>query len=434
MTFHRAITLAGLALSICLTASAQLSGITTQKTSHASRLSFDDMNQLFGISLWSTNRLWDEEDHSVATRLQARTEFNGSNIASFVCRPSSKIFGLKAENLRLSSREHKPDSLLIMFTNKGDSITAKPRRDAFKKPADYDQALSAYQKNLTALPNRIRTEFALIEPQLTKALGAPERLTFGEGASTTELVKLWWWNEHAILLATSPGESLSIRIVPPNQAKAKGRSGQVSQADLKKELKNHIERRPNGDVVVTGIPMVSQGGKGYCVPATWSRYLQYLAIPVDEYVLANAADTGPGGGTYLRSMTAAVRPIAAQHKRRLVSFTGTPNISVIAQYINEGLPLMWNMCSVGPFAGTGRRADRMGMLTPETWAKTLRAAKPDPKLTRNTGFHMCMIIGYNKATKEIATSDSWGPQHAEKWYTLDEAQRVSRDEYYIITW
>ena len=32
------------------------------------------------------------------------------------------------------------------------------------------------------------------------------------------------------------------------------------------------------NVVVTDIPMVDQGPKGYCVPATWERYLRYLGI------------------------------------------------------------------------------------------------------------------------------------------------------------
>jgi hypothetical protein len=406
--------------------------IATEKPKPATALSAADMNQLFGIFLWSGDRLWDEDARAVAERLNFRTEFASSNLASYVCRPAPKILGVQPETLRLSSRDSKPDSLLIMFANKGDSVSMKPDRDHFMKPADYNHALSTYQKDLASFPARVRTELALVKAQLTKALGEPEHLTFGEGSATAEVVKLWWWKEHAILLATSPGESLSVRIVTPDQAKARGRSSQISNADLKKELQRHVERRPNGDIIVTGIPMVLQGQKGYCVPATWSRYLQYLGIAVDEYVLANAADTHAGGGTTTRSMIAPVQSIVARHRRSLVSFNGAPSMSLIAKHIDEGRPIMWSMCSVGPFAGTGRPAGRMGTLTPEQWAKTLRSNRLDPQLVRNKDFHMCMIIGYNKATKEIATSDSWGPAHAEKWYTLEEAQRVSRDEYYVI--
>lgn len=273
MTFLRIIVLVALATHFSLA-----TPIATKKPKPANALSAADMNQLFGISLWSGDRLWDEDVRSVVERLNFRTEFASSNLASYVCLPAPKILGVQSETLRLSSRDRKPDSLLIMFANKGDSVSMKPDRNHFMKPADYNHALSTYQKDLAALPARVSTELALVKTCLTKALGEPEHLTFGEGSATAEVVKLWWWKEHAILLATSPGESLSVRIVTPDQAKTRGRSNQTSNTDLKKELQRHVERRSNSDVIVTGIPMVMQGQKGYCVPATWSRYLQYLGI------------------------------------------------------------------------------------------------------------------------------------------------------------
>lgn len=423
MNFLRIIVLAALAAPVA-----------PQKPKTADALSATEMNQLFGIPIWATTRLWDEDAQSVAERLTCRTEFDGTDLASFICRPAPKILGVQAETLRLSCQNEKPTALLIMFANKGDSVGVKPIRRAFEKANDYNHALDTYQSNVATFHNQLRSEHTRVETILGATLGAPERLNFGEGFTTAEVVKLWRWKDHAILLAFSPNESLSLRIVPPDQTKTKGRSKPISSTDLKKELQQRVERRPNGDVIVTGIPMVAQGHKGYCVPATWSRYLQYIGITVDEYVLANAAHTDAGGGTQMNSMVSAVQPIVAQHKRNLVSFSGGPNLSLFAKYIDAGLPIMWNMCSVGPFAGTGRPADRMGTLTPEQWAKALGSKQPDPKLVRTENFHMCMIIGYNKATKEIATSDSWGPEHTEKWYTLDEARRVSRDEYYILAW
>jgi hypothetical protein len=37
-----------------------------------------------------------------------------------------------------------------------------------------------------------------------------------------------------------------------------------------------------------------------------------------------------------------------------------------------------------------------------------------------------MIIGYNRETGEIAISDSWGPEFAERWLTLEEAEAISQ--------
>jgi hypothetical protein len=43
-----------------------------------------------------------------------------------------------------------------------------------------------------------------------------------------------------------------------------------------------------------------------------------------------------------------------------------------------------------------------------------------------------MIIGYNSKTDEIAISDSWGPQFAERWITTDEANAISQNEFTVI--
>ena len=46
--------------------------------------------------------------------------------------------------------------------------------------------------------------------------------------------------------------------------------------------------------------------------------------------------------------------------------------------------------------------------------------------------HVCLIIGYNKLTGEVALSDSWGPSFAERWVTCEEAKDVSQDAFYVI--
>ena len=46
--------------------------------------------------------------------------------------------------------------------------------------------------------------------------------------------------------------------------------------------------------------------------------------------------------------------------------------------------------------------------------------------------HVCMIIGHNKQTGEIAVSDSWGPEYAERWVTPEEARAVSQGTFQVI--
>lgn len=404
-------------------------------TAPVADLSVQEINQLFGIPFWATERLWDEDAATVAARAGCRAESATGDKASYLVRSKKEVLGAPTESLRLSSRNGKIESVMIVYANKGDSVGLKPERKHFKVATDYNREFLAYEKALSQFPQRIQRDAATLEKNLTTAFGPSKNQRFGEGGAVTEIVKLWQWRDHAILLSEQPRESLSIRLVPLAQAQSRPRAERVSDVDLKKELKERVKQRPNGDVVVTGIPMVDQGRKGYCVPATWARYLQYLNIPVDEYALADAANTRAGSGTFTRAMVGAVEPIVARNHRHLASFKGSPNLPMLEKYINEGLPLMWTMCSVGPFEGTGRAPNRMDNLTADEWLKALKPFRTNAgKLNRNDNFHMCMIIGYNKATKEIATSDSWGPSHQEKWYTLEEVQRVSRDELFVITW
>jgi hypothetical protein len=97
---------------------------------------------------------------------------------------------------------------------------------------------------------------------------------------------------------------------------------------------------------------------------------------------------------------------------------------------------MWAMYSMAPVnaelnARMGRRAS---MTDPAEWSKSLdparKAAKKIPIDVKRG--HMCMIIGYNEKTGEIAVTDSWGPQFAERWMTEEEANAVSQGQLMVI--
>ena len=78
---------------------------------------------------------------------------------------------------------------------------------------------------------------------------------------------------------------------------------------------------------------------------------------------------------------------------------------------------------------TDRMTQRRATADIAQWKEILKKT-PKPKKVRpapnapNLG-HMCLIIGYNKATDEVAISDSWGPKFAERWVTKDEFEALS---------
>ena len=97
---------------------------------------------------------------------------------------------------------------------------------------------------------------------------------------------------------------------------------------------------------------------------------------------------------------------------------------------------MWAMFSTKEYneIANGRTKERQGMTYPVAWKKAVADARKGQKPlqpNRNEG-HVCMIVGYNKQTGEVAVSDSWGPDYEERWILGVEATQVSQGSMMVI--
>ncbi len=97
---------------------------------------------------------------------------------------------------------------------------------------------------------------------------------------------------------------------------------------------------------------------------------------------------------------------------------------------------MWAMFSTKEYndIADARTKAREGVTDAAEWRKAIaesRKGQKPLKVDRNTA-HMCMIIGYNKDTGEIAVSDSWGDQFAERWILGTEAAQVSQGQFMVV--
>ncbi len=382
---------------------------------------FHALDRAFGVPLWVDDDLWDDGDGAVARRLQWSPESRTTDDASFrrYAGPAERVLGARPFSLALYGKGGMPSQLSMVFANKGDSAETKAGR-----------VLPGYKK-------QIAEDGRSIAAALTGVLGPPEAANFGQGARTREHVDRWNWKGHAILLAAPRGEYVAVRVMPVAMADGEA-AERVTDQDLRARLASRVERRPNGDVILRDIPMVDQGPKGYCVPATWERALRYLGIPADMYVLAMAAQTDAGGGTSVAAMIAGAGEVVRRNGRRLVTTGGRLTTQAVAGFIDAGLPVLWGLIVIPSLDEniTNRSRQRREasdwsayreMLKP--WRKNAARLRTDPK-----NGHMCMIIGYNVATAEVAISDSWGPGYAERWITVEEANAVSQGQFTVVNW
>ena len=367
-----------------------------------SPVSWERMNTLFGLDLWRDNRLWDDPTGEVAQRLEMEEESKTDFLENHRAYPLGKksILGEPAYSLALYGGGQYAESLSFVFLNQGD----------LPLPEDGILSPSVVRKR----NGQIEACSAHLRDALVPVLGKPRRDALGKG-KLRERVWRWDWNGHAILLSLQEGSYVALRIMPTARADRGGRTGHITESDLKKQTRSCVEHRKNGDVVIRNIPMVDQGPKGYCLPATWERVLRYMDIPADMYLLALAARTGAGGGTFIDNMHEAVSSLVSANGRELANLGSNLDLRTVSKEIDQGLPIIWHMVSTPDF----RRAIH---------ENTARRAGKKPKkksFGRGMGGHARLIIGYNKKTREIAISDSWGPKYSERWVKIDDARKVS---------
>ena len=403
----------------------------------AASVEYSELNQAVGVEIWQDDSLWDDSIGRVAKVLECRLESDASGKVTYRGQ-RIEFFGIQAESILLSGNKDQLTESIITFTNKGDFRIDPPKEKDFESVSEYKKAYRAFEKAYEnpakEIDKRIRIEGDALEDALEKLFGEAEKEVSGQSSALRERVKTWEWKGHRFQLAEQKGEYLSLKILP-SASKAASLPKEYTRDEFYELIQKRIVRRENGDVIISQIPMVNQGSKGYCVPATWSRYLRYMGVEgIDEHQLAKAGGTGIGGGTYTDEMVAGVKKLASRNRLRVDSLSGRFSMRQITSHIDKGLPLMWSMCCVGAFKTPTKGADRMGDMSPEEWKNSLRDRRREAKKLEdvNYDYHMCMIIGYNERTKEVATSDSWGASHAEKWYPYEEVEAVFRDSWYVI--
>jgi hypothetical protein len=419
-----------------------------------SPLNVDKVDRIFGIPMFKAPSFWDEDDIFVAKRLGWPEESRTSVQSSYRLYPTDtnpvKILGARAYSCVLYATLDKPTEVSIVFVNEGDyewsqkfsaklAEWRKSSDDSAPPPPINDDDRSDIDRDVhDAFEKALKQDAQTITDALTRLFGDPVYQGFGGGSETREQVKRWDWQGHAFLLSAPKDKYVTLRIVPVAFADDYGKADNIDRDDLKAMLLKRVKQTDSGDVVVSDIPMVDQGPKGYCVPATWERYLRYLRIPADMYVLAMAAGTSQQG-TNLDAMVENVDSLVTLYHRRIDNFYGDLDMKIIARNIDQGLPMMWS-CSIHiPFekAISLRMKDRSKVTDWNAWAAQLATQDKTEIPSEITGApsaggHQRMIIGYNERTGEIAISDSWSTAFAIRWMTLQEANAINAGQSYAI--
>jgi hypothetical protein len=377
------------------------------------------LNGEFGIPLWKTSDLWSDSAREAAQRLNLPGSKNvDSSHYRGTLDSKSKILGVRAYSIDLYSDRDKITEVSIGFINKADLFNEV--MEANKKMPGFTDAQGLLETE-KIYGQQATGDFAAVVKSLEPRIGRANE-------KNGEQLKVWNWSGHRMTLEVN-GTGLILKMVPALPSAENNpvmAQRQVAEATLK--ASGSVRRRSNGDTVITGIPPISQGPRGFCVPATWEKCLRYFGVNLDVYELANKGGTDVGG-TPLIPFAAKMGSLLEPRGYRVELISKTPpTVQSVRNYIDRGIPVIWGMDARDLPAWVLRSMKRTSKLEVNPSEDAL---KGDGKIVAP---HCLMIIGYNAGYNELAISDSTelGSGIPEIWITQNDAGRADLGEEKII--
>ena len=347
------------------------------------------LNRLFGIEIFDAAGKWDTAGFLSRTKLR----FTGGS-GRFAARLNRQIAGAQAtEMILFTDREGKnAERISITFSNKGDTAERSS--------------------------SRIRNDGRTLLDRLTRELGRSRRDREMIGSVSTR-AEIWDLPSAKVCLEMEKKEFVMLHIIPVTANVPAEKTARPA-----KDLSGNVRRNDFGDVFIPNVPMVDQGAKGYCVPATMERIFLYYGIRCDMHHLAESGKSDRKSGTNVNVM---LRDIAGFRRKAGLKFQQFGELSVreISRHIDRGNPVMWLMFSTGELNEVYRfsAANRGKSASPDEWRRRLKRVSVHGG---SDGAHACLIIGYNRITDEIAVSNSWGPHWAVRWIPVKVARKLSQ--------
>ena len=351
------------------------------------------LNTLIGLPLFSGKNTWDYTQFARRIRLP----LSGSG-EKYSCFYSKNIVGAPAREIHVSTDADsgKITLITIYFANRGDDRNAK---------AEIKDAQKTISGKINAMLGKSRRSSPDFSPIRTK-------------------MDVWQCRYARFCLEVDKSEFVMLHIQP---LASPGPARSIAKRDFSENLK----KNDFGDVYIPNVPMVDQGSKGYCVPATFSRVLLYYGVNVDMHHLAQRADSDPKNGTSIGKINQGIKSIRRKYGLDTARFSDL-SIKNIAQHIDKGHPIIWCMYSTRELAELYdfSKKNRPESPDPQSWERTLKRIS----IPRRTyGEHVCLIIGYNHETDEIAVSNSWGRRHIPpRWIPVKAARKVSQNLMLVI--
>jgi hypothetical protein len=331
--------------------------------------------------------------------------------------------------------DQKLSSLSLLLYSRGDS--GEISREAFEKII---RDGSAHLSTLTRSKPQHRGQ-------------DPANAVRAEGLVWKTPGTLWTLEYSAARQNTPRGSSLLpefVRLeITPEKSPAKTAQSVPRQTAFNPKQK--IRKLPTGDVFIEGVPMIDQGDKGYCFPASGERVLRYYGMRADMHEIAQLAGN-QGKGTSLTGGLEGLKTagLRLQFRVRVVDQPGFRDFENLVREYNLRALKFGPKEQIPPLQGVVQVQTLLQKMRPDVLQAARQAQKPEKNrflralqgavdaghpmiwgvllglvpeanAPQTGGGHARLIVGYNARTQECLYSDSWGAGHELKRMSFDQA-------------
>ena len=207
----------------------------------------------------------------------------------------------------------------------------------------------------------------------------------------------------------------------------------ASRRSVKKDDQAHafasrVMNAPNGDRLLEGVPIFTQGDRAYCGVATLAMEMQYLGLRLDTEDYAGGA--GIKFGSTYHSDIRAVFDAAADAAKLKLARTTKFEIEKARAAIEAGIPVV-------VFRHWSQERDFLHGAFAERFQNDPAATLPKPDLndrktwpTKDSFSHSSLVTGYNLARREVIFTESWGERVRNRRMRIEEMEGTSYMAYY----
>ena len=390
-------------IGVCLLAFEQAFGAEEEKKGKLM-----EVNRVLGLQVFADDG-WKGEARELMRRLNApyeTTEVQGSTVYSSY----AGLFcaGAQVYQTKVRAGENGVEEIEFVFANKGDSVTKGDKMKA----------------QVRKFQQKLQEDAKTVRKKLSESFGKPK--AHGDESE-------WTLKEAKIVLTVSRKEFMKLSVA---SLRAGEKQSQVTERHKvrstikEKKFTENVSKNDFGDVFIENVPMVNQGGKGYCGPATVERCLLYYGIEgYDMHELAEIFNTGQGGGTGISKIIVDTGKIVRKYGVELSR--EKKRLKGIRQAIDNGYPIFRHLFTDDEVEGRMNYVtkERQGQTAAAQWKKTL-SKLPALKKAKQTN-HFNLVVGYNEKTEEVGISDSWGNFARLRWIPWKDFENTTFELYVV---